>query len=62
VLLELLGYDDVPQVASVLGEEAAGLRWALWDPGDRIGGWNIHIGIEDPEDGVAWVLSAVDSV
>jgi hypothetical protein len=61
VLLELLGYGDVPQVVSGLGEEAAGLRWALWDPGDRVGGWSIHIGIEDPVDGVAWVLSAVDS-
>jgi hypothetical protein len=62
VLLEILGYDDVPEDSTGLGEEAAGLRWALWDPGDRIGGWNIHIGIEDPDDGVAWVLSAVDSV
>jgi hypothetical protein len=62
VLLELLGYDDVPEDPSGLGEEADGLRWALWDPGDRIGGWNLHIGIEDPHDGVAWVLSAVDAV
>ncbi len=62
VLLELLGYDDVPEDASSLGREAAGLRWVLWDPGDRIGGWNLHIGVEDPDDGVAWVLSAVDAV
>jgi hypothetical protein len=62
VLLELLGYDDVPEDASGLGNEAAGLRWVLWDPGDRVGGWNIHIGVEDSVDGVAWVLSAVDAV
>jgi hypothetical protein len=62
VLLELLGYDEVPQDASILGEEASELRWVLWDPGDRIGGWNLHIGVEDPADGIAWVLSAVDSV
>lgn len=61
VLLEILGYDEVPQDASKLGEEAAGLRWVLWDPGDRVGGWNLHIGVEDPQDGIAWVLSAVDS-
>jgi len=61
VLLEILGYDEVPQDASTLGEEAAGLRWVLWDPGDRVGGWNLHIGVEDPQDGIAWVLSAVDS-
>ena len=62
VLLELLGYDDVPEDASGLDDEATGLRWALWDPGDRVGGWNLHIGIEDPIDGIAWVLSAVDAV
>jgi hypothetical protein len=62
VLLELLGYDDVPEDSSGLGVEANGLRWALWDPGDRVGGWNLHIGVEDPDDGVAWVLSAVDAV
>lgn len=62
VLLSLLGYDDVPGDASEVGREASGLRWVLWDPGDRVGGWNLHIGVEDPEDGVAWVLSAVDAV
>lgn len=62
VLLELLGYDEVPEDASGLGEEAADLRWLLWDPGDRVGGWNLHIGVEDPKDGIAWVLSAVDAV
>lgn len=62
ILLEVLGYDDVPEDTSLLGDEAEGLRWVLWDPGDRVGGWNLHIGIEDPQDGVAWVLSAVDAV
>lgn len=61
VLLELLCYDDVPEDSSSLGDEASGLRWVLWDPGDRVGGWNLHIGVEDPEDGIAWVLSAVDT-
>ena len=62
VLLELLGYDEVPEDVSGLGEEAADLRWVLWDPGDRVGGWSLHIGVEDRHDGVAWVLSAVDAV
>jgi len=62
VLLEALGYDEIPEDLSALGSEVAELRWVLWDPGDRIGGWNLHIGIEDPDDGVAWVLSAVDAV
>ena len=62
VLTEALGYDEIPEDVSALGQEASELRWVLWDPGDRIGGWNLHIGIEDPEDGAAWVLSAVDAV
>ena len=62
VLLEALGYDEAPEDSSGLGDEATGLRWVLWDPGDRVGGWNLHVGIEDPEDGIAWVLSAVDAV
>jgi hypothetical protein len=62
VLLELLGYDDVPDDPALLGDEAADLRWVLWDPGDRVGGWNLHLGVEDPEDGHSWVLSAVDAI
>jgi hypothetical protein len=61
VILEILGYDDVPDDLDHLGREAAELRYLLWDPGDRVGGWNLHIGIEDPADGIAWVLSAVDA-
>jgi hypothetical protein len=62
VILEVLGYDDVPEDLDELGREAAALRWMLWDPGDRVGGWNLHLGIQDPRDGLAWVLSAVDAV
>ncbi|MGI9585086.1 MAG: hypothetical protein ACR2N7_05795 [Acidimicrobiia bacterium] len=62
VVLEALGYDDVPEHSEDLGDEGSELRWVLWDPGDRVGGWNLHIGIEDHEDGVAWILSAVDAV
>lgn len=62
VVLEVLGYDEVPEDLSEVGDEAAELRWVLWDPGDRIGGWNLHLGVEDQDDGVAWVLSAVDAV
>jgi len=61
VLLEILGYDDVPDDLDDFGRQAAELRFVLWDPGDRVGGWNLHIGIEDPTDGLAWVLSAVDA-
>ena len=62
VMLEALGHDEVPEDLASVGDEAEELRWVLWDPGDRIGGWNLHIGIEDRDDGIAWVLSAVDAV
>ena len=62
VVLEALGHDELPDDLAGLGAEAEELRWGLWDPGDRIGGWNLHLGIEDPDDGVAWVISAVDAV
>jgi hypothetical protein len=62
VLLEILGYDDPPDDQSDLAQEADSLRWLIWDPGDRIGGWNLHLGVEDPEDGIAWVISAVDAL
>ena len=62
VVLEALGYDEVPDDLGTLGREADELRWVLWDPGDRIGGWNLHLAIEDPEDQISWVLSATDAV
>ncbi len=58
----LLGMeDDWPVDSDLLGDEAAGLRWLVWDPGDRIGGWALHLAVEDPEDALAWAVSAVDA-
>jgi hypothetical protein len=60
-LAGLLGMDDVDD-PDLLGEEAAALRWLLWDPGDQIGGWGFYLAIEDPSDGLAWAVSASDAV
>lgn len=49
-----------PIGADELGKEGASLRWFAWDPGDRVGGWNFHLAVEDPVDGLAWSVSAVD--
>jgi hypothetical protein len=49
-----------PVAPAELGAEGAGLRWFAWDPGDRVGGWNFHLAVEDPVDGLAWAVSAVD--
>ena len=60
-LASVLGIDDEWPLDPVdLGTEAASLRWWRWDPGDRVGGWNFHIAIEDPDEGLAWAVSAVD--
>jgi len=59
VLTAALGYDEIPHDPSVL-EEASELRWVLWSPGDAVGGWALHLAVEDPQDGVAWAISAVD--
>jgi hypothetical protein len=57
----LLGLsDEGPLEALDLGVEAAGLNWFAWDPGDRVGGWSFYLAVEDPLDGLAWAVSAVD--
>lgn len=58
---QLLGYDDMPEDPDAL-DEGADLTWYLWDPGDQVGGWSLHLAVEDPQDGVAWAISAVDMV
>lgn len=59
LLAELLGYEEIPEDPYGLAE-AAEFRWLLWDPGDSVGGWAFHLAVEDPPDGVAWAVSAVD--
>jgi hypothetical protein len=59
VLASLLGYDEMPDEPSALAE-ASELRWVLWDPGDAVGGWALHLAVEDPHDQLAWAVSAVD--
>jgi len=61
VLATLLGFDEYPDDPSELAE-AEELRWILWDPGDAVGGWALHLAVEDPDDGISWALSAVDMV
>jgi hypothetical protein len=49
-----------PPPPDELGEAAAALRWAVWaPPGPRLG-WSLHLAVEDPDDGLAWVIGAAD--
>ncbi|MCP4309415.1 MAG: hypothetical protein GY788_31990 [bacterium] len=60
-LAALLGLDDIDDTDD-LGQGLGELRWLRWDPGDQIGGWGFHLAVEDPQDGLAWAVSAVDAV
>jgi hypothetical protein len=58
----VLGMDNEwPVDPGELGFEAQQLRWVLWDPGDIVGGWAFHLAVEDHDEGLAWVVSAVDA-
>jgi hypothetical protein len=54
--------DDWPVPPPDLGEEAARLRWALWHPLGPALGWELHVAVEDPDDGLAWAVEAADRV
>lgn len=56
---QLLDRDGLPEDHDELAEGDE-LTWYLWDPGDQVGGWALHLAVEDPQDGLAWALSAVD--
>lgn len=61
-LAVLLGMDEEwPPDPALLGQQAASLRWYRWDPGEHIVGWNFHLAVEDPQEGLTWVISAVDA-
>lgn len=43
-----------------LGDAVGELRWWLWDDGHVPQGWHLQMAVEDPADGLAWALEAVD--
>lgn len=49
-----------PVDPDVLGGELARLRWYRWEPPDLVGGWNLHLAVEDPEAGWAAAIRAED--
>lgn len=53
--------DDWPVSADRLGDEASALNWFAWHPGHVTLGWELHLAVEDPDDGLAWVIAAVDT-
>ncbi len=53
--------EDWPVTSDELGADASALRWVLWDPGDVVSGWRLHLAVEDRDAGLAWAVSAVDA-
>ncbi len=51
-----------PAAPAAVAEAAVALRWWRWDPGDAVGGWSFYLAVEDPAEGLAWAISAVDAV
>lgn len=43
-----------------LGEVLEGLRWHVWTDGSS-SGWTLRLAIEDPQEGLAWAVSATDA-
>ncbi|MBT8197191.1 MAG: hypothetical protein KJO84_01690 [Acidimicrobiia bacterium] len=54
--------DDWPLDPVELNTAAGRLDWALWSPGDHEVGWQFHLAVADPDEGLAWAVSASDAV
>lgn len=52
--------DDWPIDPDELGELADELRWYRWNAHEPDVGWSLQIAIEDPENDVAWAITALD--
>lgn len=44
-----------------VGEIASSLRWFRWDAHEPAVGWTLQLAVEDPVDGCAWAVNAVDA-
>ena len=53
--------DDWPVEPARLGAAIGGLGWYAWDAAEPPTGWRLHVAVEDPKRGRAWVLAAGDA-
>lgn len=53
--------DTFPPDPSELGDAVGELRWWAWDTGAPDVGWSCRLAVEDPADGLAWAVDAIDS-
>ena len=52
--------EDWPLEPREVGEIADELRWWSWDAYEPDTGWRLRLAVEDPADGLAWAVTAVD--
>ena len=52
--------EDFPPDPTELGDAIAELEWWAWDQGGPDLGWSCRLAVEDPADGLAWALAALD--
>jgi hypothetical protein len=62
-LLATLGdlLDEWPVDPGELGELTSDLRWYRWNAYEPEVGWHLQVAIEDPDNGVAWAITAQDA-
>jgi hypothetical protein len=53
--------DDWPVTADELGAAVGELRWFMWDAAEPETGWGLRLAVEDPVDGRAFALLAIDA-
>ncbi len=53
--------DDWPVDLDELGARAGELRWSWWDANEPVTGWQLQLAVEDPDEGLAWAISARDA-
>jgi hypothetical protein len=58
----MLTDSDWPPEPDRLGLNGAGLRWYAWSDLIPPTGWTLHLAVGDPDEDLAWVVSAVDAV
>ena len=54
--------NDWPVNADEIGQVLNELEWFRWDAFEPAIGWILQLAIEDPDEGVAWAISARDAV
>jgi hypothetical protein len=51
-----------PPAPEELGAAIKALRWWRWDAFEPAGGWRLQLAIDDPVEGLAWAVVAIDRV